>query len=154
NYRFCVSCGASLRGSPSVPASAAQEAAHERPRSAVPQGPPSSSSRSAPSPSTEEKIVPMPVVEIAAAQASTRQKTIACPRCHGQGAPATRYCKYCGASLDEGGRSDPEATEVDFEQAKPPPLPPRTTPPRAGAPSPRPSPEPPPVKPQPTDPGR
>jgi pSer/pThr/pTyr-binding forkhead associated (FHA) protein len=48
-----------------------------------------------------EKIVGAPVVDIAAS-GSVPVKVRTCARCHGHCLAGTRFCKFCGALLDEG----------------------------------------------------
>jgi len=47
-----------------------------------------------------EPIVGAPVVDIAAT-GSVPAKIVTCVRCHGHCLSGTRFCKYCGAPLDE-----------------------------------------------------
>jgi pSer/pThr/pTyr-binding forkhead associated (FHA) protein len=67
-------------------------------------------------PSTEpgdgDKIIGAPVVSIAAARPAP--KLIRCARCHGHSAEGMRFCKYCGAPLDE---AAPRAEIVEAREA-------------------------------------
>ena len=47
-----------------------------------------------------DQIIGAPVVGIATGQAAT-PRLIKCSRCHGHSAEGMRFCKYCGAPLDE-----------------------------------------------------
>jgi pSer/pThr/pTyr-binding forkhead associated (FHA) protein/predicted amidophosphoribosyltransferase len=117
--RFCVSCGTPL-AKPPVAAAAPFEPAAPAPLRA-------SSAGSAPAPlappeGAEHRIVGAPVVEIAASAAGP-EKLLECARCHGQCAPGTRFCKYCGAALDR----------APAPAATPPSAAPSATPPAAAA---------------------
>ncbi|WP_156338673.1 FHA domain-containing protein [Chondromyces crocatus] len=131
-YRFCVTCGSSLKASRpesrTVPEPSTQMGAAVPPPSptppveatlrvergkddTIPRGAlePHVPGHGTPSPLdggvTHEKIVGAPVVDISAARhAPTRM--IECSRCHGHCLATTRFCKYCGAPL-EGERSAP-----------------------------------------------
>ncbi len=110
-----------------------------------PQAPPPkpSAPRASPSfgssePYAGEKIVGAPVVEIASG--STPARLITCPRCHGHCVAGTRFCKYCGAPLDEArAREDapkpvsPEDLDWGLRER-------RDEPPAMGAPAPKPTP--------------
>jgi pSer/pThr/pTyr-binding forkhead associated (FHA) protein len=52
-----------------------------------------------PPPFDGERIVGAPVVDIASSPVPARYVT--CARCHGHCVAGTRFCKYCGAPLDE-----------------------------------------------------
>lgn len=137
-YRFCVTCGASLkRGGVDAaiaerttdkpePAAARIEPAPAPPRPApkpiasaplpVPT-PIEPAAAIAPSPMIAidgEKIVGAPVVDIASSGAAPA-KLVACARCHGNSIAGTRFCKYCGAPLEE--------TPSGRRAAAPPPAP-------------------------------
>jgi len=103
-YRFCVTCGASLRREPPAPAPRPVEAA-PRPVEAAPR-PRVEPVREAAAPAPRlaeadgDKIIGAPVVDIASG-GSVPAKLVICARCHGQSVAGTRFCKFCGASLDE-----------------------------------------------------
>jgi pSer/pThr/pTyr-binding forkhead associated (FHA) protein len=115
-YRFCVTCGASLRRAVEQPAPAAAaprpvEAAPRhveaapRPVEAAPRPRVEPAREAAPPRAVEpaadgEKIIGAPVVDIASS-GSVPAKIVTCTRCHGQSVAGTRFCKFCGASLDE-----------------------------------------------------
>ncbi|MDI1429900.1 FHA domain-containing protein [Polyangium sorediatum] len=50
---------------------------------------------------TGDKIIGAPVVGIATARTGP-PRLVRCARCHGHSAEGMRFCKYCGAPLDEG----------------------------------------------------
>lgn len=128
-YQFCVTCGSTLR----VPAPAVatpdarNQAAEKIPMAAGPsaQFPPmragggSAVAASVAAPEAGDKIIGSPVVEIAGARAAPA-KIITCPRCHGQSVAGTRFCKYCGAALDE---PTAEARRYDDRRDLAPPSP-------------------------------
>lgn len=63
-------------------------------------------------PSAEgEQIVGAPVVGIATRNAAP--KLIRCARCHGHSAEGTRFCKYCGAPLEEPSSASRADADVD-----------------------------------------
>ncbi len=103
-YRFCVTCGSSLRAGhdggsrPQAPAAPA-------PRPAPPP-PPAAPAPAAfrPAPFEGDRIVGAPVLDIAAS-AAMPAALVTCARCHGHCVAGTSFCKYCGASLDEPARS-------------------------------------------------
>jgi pSer/pThr/pTyr-binding forkhead associated (FHA) protein len=111
-YRFCVTCGASLKR-----AKAAGDAPPPlAPQAAAPAAPvvkhlppvPPSPAPAAPSPIANpasafegEKIIGAPVLDIAASS-NVPAKVITCSRCQGQSVAGTRFCKFCGAPLEEG----------------------------------------------------
>jgi pSer/pThr/pTyr-binding forkhead associated (FHA) protein len=78
----------------------------------------------------EGKIVGSPVLDIASAGAAPA-KTVTCARCHGHCVAGSRYCKFCGASLDE-----PAASPV---KAAPVPAPAPSSPAAVAAPAPAPA---------------
>lgn len=101
-YRFCITCGATLSSSAQdAPASA------ESPRHAGGALTPGQQIQESRKP--DDVIVGAPVVEIAAAKAAPA-KIIICARCHGQSVSGTRFCKYCGAILE-----DPQARAASDE---------------------------------------
>ena len=129
-YRFCVTCGGPLakaarteiaplqpppppaptlrverapQGAP-APAAAPQEAAPAVRVEALAASPPGHAGGAAP-----DKIVGAPVLDIAAAR-HTPVRLIECARCHGHCVAGTRFCKYCGGSL-EGERPSPVPVE-------------------------------------------
>jgi pSer/pThr/pTyr-binding forkhead associated (FHA) protein len=76
-------------------------------------------------PRNDDKIVGAPVVDIASSgQAPVRHVT--CARCHGNCVTGTRFCKYCGAPLDEAPahRSDRTAEPARAARLFSPPQPP------------------------------
>lgn len=77
---------------------------HAEPRRAPPLPPSATSSPAMPAqaalPVDEGKIVGAPVVDIASSKAAP-VKMVTCGRCHGHCAAGTRFCKFCGAPLDE-----------------------------------------------------
>jgi pSer/pThr/pTyr-binding forkhead associated (FHA) protein len=82
----------------------------------------------APTALREDKIVGAPVVDIASSgQVATR--LVACARCHGNCVAGTKFCKYCGAPLDDPKdtrRAESPAESSRIEQLPPPPAhPPR-----------------------------
>jgi pSer/pThr/pTyr-binding forkhead associated (FHA) protein len=74
-----------------------------------------------------DKIVGAPVVDIAASGAAPA-RVIMCARCHGHCVAGTRFCKYCGAPLEEGApaprvRMDPPPSSPRTEIGKVPLVP-------------------------------
>ena len=167
DYRFCVTCGASLkRATSGVPPEArrtdagliaAKPAAPPAPppapipASVVAAAPPRAdaqttseprpakpaASRSAPpdEPAAEGKIVGSPVLDIASSGALPA-KLIVCARCHGSCVAGSRFCKFCGAPLEESAptkASAPAAVESPrpVARAAPPPVPPSRSAPTA-----------------------
>ncbi|MDC0742136.1 FHA domain-containing protein [Polyangium mundeleinium] len=64
---------------------------------------------------TGDKIIGAPVVGIATARTGP-PRLVRCARCHGHSAEGMRFCKYCGAPLDEGekaARAEAEPTFVE-----------------------------------------
>ena len=51
-----------------------------------------------------QQIVGAPVVDIAPGAAAPA-KMVTCARCHGHSVAGTRFCKFCGAPLEDGGAS-------------------------------------------------
>jgi pSer/pThr/pTyr-binding forkhead associated (FHA) protein len=111
-YRFCVTCGTPLRrpasdrpipGAPPPQASAAFI-----PQASLPPLPVASSTNGAADhqPSAQgtseghDKIIGAPVVDIASG-GSQPARFVTCSRCRGQSVSGTRFCKYCGNSLEE-----------------------------------------------------
>ncbi|APR75199.1 Proline-rich protein [Minicystis rosea] len=160
-YRFCVTCGTSLRRPASderpavaVPAPAAAPApapaAPVVPRPAEPRREPPRPEPPSASDGAGEQIIGAPVVDIASS-GSVPAKLVPCARCHGQSIAGTRFCKYCGASLDESAISGrrpalpPEPTPSQPQASQPTPLPgllpPQPVQPQA-APIPQPQPQP------------
>ena len=115
-YRFCVSCGAPLGGG----AAAKGERKIAPAGGAAPASPPAPAE---PAPAGDGKIVPSPVLEIAAMRAAPA-KVVTCNRCQGQCAAGTRFCKYCGAPLDEPGGARKPAVPGRPVPADAPPAPP------------------------------
>ena len=126
-YRFCVTCGAPLRRAvdqPSAPAATARPAAvaeRAEPRREPPTAPryePAPPMPSGPSSGFDgEQIVGAPVVDIASS-ISVPAKILSCSRCRGHCLAGTRFCKYCGAPLDD------TAAQSGRRAAMPPPTPP------------------------------
>ncbi len=129
DYRFCVTCGSSLKrtstaahtegrrtdegvtaAAPRIESAAAPE---PRPTKATPP-------RSAPADEVvdEGKIVGSPVLDIASSGALPA-KLIACARCHGNCVAGSRFCKFCGAPLEDPAPPAPAAR-------LPPPVPVRS----------------------------
>ena len=125
DYRFCVTCGASLkRATSTTPADARRTdegvaAARPAPLFASPPPRPEPqaaafTSDAAPRPAKpvvsrtatpdeaalEGKIVGSPVLDIASS-GSVPAKLITCARCHGNCVAGSRFCKFCGAPLEE-----------------------------------------------------
>ncbi|MEO7327234.1 MAG: FHA domain-containing protein [Minicystis sp.] len=150
SYRFCVTCGASLKPTAQLASAAPIEEAEPRratekpvvelrriepapeprqervivaepvreavivatphqvevvvaePRRAeAPKSPSSSPAMPAqPAVADEGKIVGAPVLDIAVSKAAP-VKLVPCGRCHGHCVAGTRFCKFCGAPLDE-----------------------------------------------------
>jgi len=124
-YRFCMTCGAPL----------SKSAASSGPAKSNPPLKLEIKSEAPPAPRNDDKIVGSPVVDIAATR-SVPAKVVICPRCNGQCVFGTRFCKYCGASLDEsaavhGASSAPPgpnpASGPPVPPPQPPPLAPRPT---------------------------
>jgi pSer/pThr/pTyr-binding forkhead associated (FHA) protein len=143
-YRFCVTCGASLqRATSGAPADARRTdegvaAANPAPPVAsvttVPLDPPPRAAkpvvaRTAPpdEAASEGKIVGSPVLDIASS-GSVPAKLITCARCHGNCVAGSRFCKFCGAPLEE---AAPAPTRVEAAQPAPRAAPP--PPPNRGA---------------------
>jgi pSer/pThr/pTyr-binding forkhead associated (FHA) protein len=109
-YRFCVTCGVGLgKRAPVTPPittepSPGMTSDAPAPLAATPPPPTvvDEARASAPSPvsAPSDKIVGAPVVDIAESR-SAPPRLIRCPRCHGHSAEGMRFCKYCGAPLDE-----------------------------------------------------
>lgn len=118
-FRFCVTCGAQLRRP--APAPESRPGVDDN----APLDPPlnsykESSEPPAPMPAMpapaalprglgpvtpsahefDDKIIGSPVVAIAAANKAPA-KLVTCARCHGQSVAGQRFCKYCGAPLDD-----------------------------------------------------
>ncbi|MRG97699.1 FHA domain-containing protein [Polyangium spumosum] len=140
-YRFCVTCGASL----GRPAAAPTEAAVVRrasepepdsvaapparlspvpaapapaPRPVLPRSMPAPTPESAPVANpddTGDKIIGAPVVGIATARTGP-PRLVRCARCHGHSAEGMRFCKYCGAPLDEGEKAVRVEAEPSFAE--------------------------------------
>jgi pSer/pThr/pTyr-binding forkhead associated (FHA) protein len=108
-YRFCVTCGGALGGRP-APAAAGPPPLPPQPTSDAAQ-------------SVGEPIIGAPVLDIAAAS-SVPARMITCGRCHGHCMAGTRFCKYCGAVLEDA--RSPSAPAVAPPEA--------STPPRASSP--------------------
>ncbi len=158
-YRFCVTCGAPLKravlpGEPTPSPAARPAPIAEKPAARpvpvgespkprpVPMGEspqlPPPSPPAPPSPTLNpgpyvaydgDKIVGAPVVDIAAS-GMVPTKIVSCARCHGHCVAGTRFCKYCGAPLDET-RGRPAGTNepaTPAPSAAPPPLPPPFSP--------------------------
>jgi len=160
DYRFCVTCGSSLKRSstaahndgrrtdegvsvakPTAPiaiAAAATAAAPPRIESAptplriesAPAPEPRSTKAVLPGPVPvdevvgEGKIVGSPVLDIASS-GSLPAKLLACARCHGNCVAGSRFCKFCGAPLEEAG--PPPSVEKAHPPARtPPPVPVRS----------------------------
>lgn len=142
DYRFCVTCGASLKRAASglpgearrteegfVPARLAPSPAPV-PASAPVAPPPAASTpryaRPVDEPSAEGKIVGSPVLDIASSGAQP-PKVIVCARCHGSCVAGSRFCKFCGASLEEPAASSAKpVVPAPVESPRPiaPPAPP------------------------------
>jgi len=117
-YRFCVTCGTSLQHA--SPEAAAPRPAPLPPRPAPPAVPPAPS---ASTPFEGERIVGAPVLDIAAS-GTTPASVVTCGRCHAHCVAGTRFCKYCGASLDEPPRNPGERSgERPARAPEPEPLP-------------------------------
>ena len=121
-YRFCVTCGAALKGKSEARMHAVvgtnNVAKNEPPPSSEPptRAQPSRNEAAAPvaispfpvakAPSPkivdDGKIVPAPVVGIVSGDAPVA-KSLVCSRCQGICSAGTRFCKFCGAPLDEHG---------------------------------------------------
>jgi pSer/pThr/pTyr-binding forkhead associated (FHA) protein len=117
-YRYCVTCGTPLRRPASdrplagaLPAAPVYAGAASPPpiaNAVIPQASiaPSPAAASTPTvsapsqPAGEDKIVGAPVVDIAAGGAQPA-RFVTCGRCRGQSVSGTRFCKYCGNSLEE-----------------------------------------------------
>jgi pSer/pThr/pTyr-binding forkhead associated (FHA) protein/predicted amidophosphoribosyltransferase len=138
-YRFCVACGTPLPGGAPAARSAARAPEREPLRTsalastAAPTSPAPAAAAPAPALKTpvmaDEKIVPTPVVDIASSRAAP-PKLVACNRCQGQCAPGTRFCKFCGAPLEDApqrgdrGASEPQpAAGAHASHSSGPPLP-------------------------------
>lgn len=112
DYRFCVTCGASLKRAINGASSesrrtdegfvAAKPAASPGParEGGAIDPPPRAARARADEPSAEGKIVGSPVLDIASS-GSVPAKLIACARCHGNCVAGSRFCKFCGAPLEE-----------------------------------------------------
>ncbi len=122
DYRFCVTCGASLkRATAGAPADARRTdegviAASPAPLVAPPPPPRVQSPVPLPDETAwEGEIVGSPVLDIASS-GSIPTKLIACARCHGNCVSGSRFCKFCGAPLEEIGAAPPR-----LETARPAP---------------------------------
>ncbi|HEY4121861.1 MAG TPA: FHA domain-containing protein, partial [Byssovorax sp.] len=163
NYRFCMTCGATLAAEgapraqtsggahdmkPGVVASAAQNL-RAPPPPAPSRTPPTANvdlgarmDKTHPPPPTDEArrfaqeqpIVASRVVAIAPGAPQAPAKLVACSRCHGHCVAGTRFCKYCGAPLDE--------TKLASEPAPAPPQSVRAPAVKRLDPPPQPAPEP------------
>jgi pSer/pThr/pTyr-binding forkhead associated (FHA) protein len=115
-YRFCVACGAPLRRAGEPPAERPAPTVEAAPRPAV-----NGASVKPPAPfgaSDGDPIVGAPVVDIAASGA-VPAKIVTCARCHGHCVAGTRFCKYCGAPLDEAPRARAEAAPAAAPASEP-----------------------------------
>jgi pSer/pThr/pTyr-binding forkhead associated (FHA) protein len=71
------------------------------PRAAAPRPAPADEPRPAPRlAADDDRIIGAPVVDIASSGA-VPARLVTCPRCQGHSVAGTRFCKYCGAPLDE-----------------------------------------------------
>lgn len=142
DYRFCVTCGASLKrvsaGAPAegrrtdegvVAAKAAPPVAPPPPRAdtpiaAEPPRParPAPSRTAPPDDASEGKIVGSPVLDIASSGA-VPAKLITCARCHGNCVAGSRFCKFCGAPLEETANGAPRVEAARPAPRTPPPPP-------------------------------
>jgi pSer/pThr/pTyr-binding forkhead associated (FHA) protein len=125
-YRFCVTCGVPI-GRGSVPGAPPHEAAPPRrtpatpvistePSPTAPAAPPPQAAPSTPQRAeASDKIIGAPVVEIAPDLRAPR--LIRCARCHGHSAEGMRFCKYCGAPLDEASAGARESGEPPTGEA-------------------------------------
>ncbi|UQA59352.1 FHA domain-containing protein [Polyangium aurulentum] len=124
-YRFCVTCGVGLGkrslATPPITTEPSPGMTSEPPPPLAATPPPPTVvddvRASAPPPASEasEKIIGAPVVDIAERR-SAPPRLIRCPRCHGHSAEGMRFCKYCGAPLDEpasAARTDSEPIAVE-----------------------------------------
>ncbi len=139
DYRFCVTCGSSLkvaagpaegrRTDEGVAAvKAAPLAAPPPPRADAPLPPaaprPAPPSRTAPpDDASEGKIVGSPVLDIASSGAAP-PKLITCGRCHGNCVAGSRFCKFCGGPLEETTSGAPRVETARPAPRTPPPPPP------------------------------
>lgn len=116
DYRFCVTCGASLkRVGSGAPADARRT--DEGVIAAKPTSPPAPARAAPPDePAAEAKIVGSPVLDIASSGA-VPAKLIACARCHGNCLAGSLFCKFCGAPLEE--PAPPKASPAPVEAARP-----------------------------------
>ncbi|MDI1448699.1 FHA domain-containing protein [Polyangium sp. 6x1] len=64
---------------------------------------------------TGDKIIGAPVVGIATARTGP-PRLVRCARCHGHSAEGMRFCKYCGAPLDEGEKAARAEAEPPFAE--------------------------------------
>ena len=132
NYRFCVTCGASLTrataGAPSDPRRTDEGviAATPAPQIAPPPQRAASAVALPDEAAWEGEIVGSPVLDIASSGLAPA-KLITCARCHGNCVAGSRFCKFCGAPLEE---SAPTQTRVETARPAPRPAPP---PPLRGA---------------------
>ena len=62
-----------------------------------------------------DKIIGAPVVGIATARTGP-PRLVRCARCHGHSAEGMRFCKYCGAPLDEGDKAVRAEAEPTFSE--------------------------------------
>jgi len=120
-YRFCVTCGAPLRRAaeghappvaPVPPVALARPEPRRDPARDPPPPPPSLPD--------DEKIIGAPVVDIASSGA-VPARIVTCTRCRGHCVAGTRFCKYCGAPLDEfparRAEPPPDPVAVGFDKA-------------------------------------
>lgn len=151
DYRFCVTCGAALKRAtggapadarrtdegvvaarpalPPAPLFASPPPRPEPPAAAftsdIPPRPAKPAvSRSAPpdDAASEGKIVGSPVLDIASS-GSVPAKLITCARCHGNCVAGSRFCKFCGASLEELAPAQARVEAVRPTPRAAPPLP-------------------------------
>ena len=151
DYRFCVTCGSSLKrtstaahtegrrtdegvisAKPSAPiAIAASATAAAPPRIESAAAPPPVPAKTTPPRGAladevvgEGKIVGSPVLDIASSGAAPA-RLIACARCHGNCVAGSRFCKFCGAPLEEAAPPPPAPASHPAART-PPPVPVRS----------------------------
>jgi pSer/pThr/pTyr-binding forkhead associated (FHA) protein len=139
DYRFCVTCGSVLKrsgnGLPAVDVRTTQtpgglpphrlDATPGSRKPAAPAAAPPATPERPPSPAAlrDDKIVGAPVVDIASS-GQVAKKFVACARCHGSCVVGTKFCKYCGAPLEDpqdARRPSRPSDPSRIEQLPPPP---------------------------------
>ncbi|MDC3955897.1 FHA domain-containing protein [Polyangium jinanense] len=122
---FAAPVAAPPEPSPSLPAAAPTQPPAPTPiteapaaRPTLPRSVVAPSAESAPATSPDDagdKIIGAPVVGIATTRTGP-PRLVRCARCHGHSAEGMRFCKYCGAPLDEGEKAARAEAEPTFTE--------------------------------------